>query len=93
MKITTLRNVSSLPPLFDSNHSKSLKLFRHIKKSSASLTKLCLEGKVTRERNRDKPKQSWRDNVIMWLQPNEMQTKHAQDHNKCQEISYVHNQM
>lgn len=57
MKITTLRNVDILPPIFDIIRSKSLKLFGHIKRLSAGLTKLCVEGEVPGGRNRGKPKQ------------------------------------
>ena len=43
-KISTLRELTSLPPLFDNIKSKTL--FGHIKRSSVGLSKLCLEGMI-----------------------------------------------
>ena len=46
IKISTLRNKTSLPSLFDKIKSKTLKLFGHVKRSSVGLSKLCFEGMV-----------------------------------------------
>ena len=64
--ISTLRNKTSLPPLFDKIKSKTLKLFGHIKRSSVGLSKLCFEGMVQGKRSRGKPKKRWRDNILPW---------------------------
>ena len=65
-RISTLRNKTSLPPLFDKIKSKTLKLFGHIKRSSVGLSKLCFEGMVQGKRSRGKPKRRWRDNILPW---------------------------
>ena len=65
-KITTLRELTSLPPLFDKVKSKTLKLFGHIKRSSVGLSKLCLEGMMEGKRSRGRPKRRWRDNILEW---------------------------
>ena len=65
-KISTLRELTSLPPLFDNIKSKTLKLFGHIKRSSVGLSKLCLEGMIQGKRSRGRPKRRWRDNIFEW---------------------------
>ena len=58
--------MTNATPLFDTIKSRSLKLFGHIKRSTAGLSKLCLEGLIQGKRNRGKPKLRWRDNIIEW---------------------------
>ena len=65
-RISTLRNKTSLPPLFDKIKSKTLKLFGHIKRSSVGLSKLCFEGMVQGKRGKGKPKRRWRDDILSW---------------------------
>ena len=64
--IFTLRNKTSLPPLFDKIKSKTLKFFGHIKRSSVGLSKLCFEGMVQGKSGGGKPKRRWRDNTLPW---------------------------
>ena len=66
VKISVLRQMTNANPLFDMIKSRTLKLFGHIKRSTAGLSKLCLEGLIQGKRNRGKPKLRWRDNIIEW---------------------------
>ena len=65
-KISTLRQITSLPPLFDKIKSKTLKLFGHVKRSTTGLSKLCFEGMLEGKRSRGKPNQRWRNNIFEW---------------------------
>ena len=73
-KITTLRRLTALPPLFDKIKRKTLKLYGHVKRSSSGLSKVCFEGLVEGKRNRGKPKQRWRDNILEWSSINDWST-------------------
>ena len=44
IRISTLRNTTTLPPLFDNVKSKCLKLFGHVKRSEVGLSKICFEA-------------------------------------------------
>lgn len=46
MESTIFGNVTNSPSLFDTIHSKSLKLFGHIRRSSKGFVKFCLEHMV-----------------------------------------------
>ena len=70
IRITTLRNKTSLIPIFDVIKSRTLKLFGHVKRSSLGLSKLCFEGMVQGKRSRGKPKQRWRNNILQWTNLN-----------------------
>lgn len=72
--MANVRNVIILPPLFGNIHSKPLKLFGCGKKSNKVLTKLCLEGLVSRKRSKGEPKYRWTDNAILWSPSNELQS-------------------
>ena len=61
IKITTLRDLTKIPILFDKIKSKTLKLYGHIKRSKTGLSKLCLEGLITGKINKGEPKYRWRD--------------------------------
>ena len=91
IKISTLREKTSLPPLFDKIKSKTLKLFGHVKRSSVGLSKLCFEGMVEGKRSRGKPKQRWRDNIPSWSNLKDWQSvnQSALDRTKWREISFV----
>ena len=65
-RITTLRNKTSLTPLFDKIKCKTLKLYGHIKRSTTGVSKICLEGMIEGKRNRGKPRTRWRDNILSW---------------------------
>ena len=65
-RISTLRNKTSLPPIFDKIKSKTLKLFGHMKRSSVGLSKLCFEGMVEGKRGRGRSRRRWRDNILPW---------------------------
>ena len=65
-RISTLREKTSLPPLFCKIKSKTLKLFGHVKRSTSGLSKLCFEGMVQGKRSRGRPKQRWRENIPSW---------------------------
>ena len=56
-RISTLRDKTSLPPLFNKIKSKTLKLFGHVKRSTTGLSKLCFEGMVEGKRSRGKPRE------------------------------------
>ena len=66
VSISALRQLTSLPPLFDKIKIKTLKLYGHIKRSTCGLSKLCFEGLLEGKRNRGKPKQRLRDNILKW---------------------------
>jgi len=93
-RILTLRNVTSLPPLFDRVKSKTLKLFGHVKRSSIGLSKLCFEGMVEGKRSRGKPKRRWRDNILPWSNTEHWCSinKLALDRKKWKEISHMGSQ-
>ena len=65
-RITTLRNKTSLTPLFDKIKCKTLKLYGHVKRSTTGVSKICLEGMIEGKRNRGKPRTRWRDNILSW---------------------------
>ena len=94
ISISTLRQQTSLPPLFDTVKSKTLKLFGHIKRSQVGLSKLCFEGLVEGKRNRGRPKQRWRDSLLSWsnTQDWDMINKLTQDRRKWKKISHVSSQ-
>ena len=94
IKISTLRNKTSLPPLFDNIKSKCLKLFGHTKRSTAGLSKICLEGMVEGKRSRGKPKARWRSNIPLWSNISDWSVINSStsDRKKWREISYVGSQ-
>ena len=57
IRISTLREKTSLTSLFDKIKSKTLKLFGHVKRSPVGLSKLCFEGMIEGKRSRGRPKQ------------------------------------
>lgn len=61
--ITTLENIANSLPHFDNICSISLKLYGYIKRSSAGLAKLCLEGFVPGKRSTRK--QMWGNKIIL----------------------------
>ena len=89
IKISTLRNKTSLPSLFDKIKSKTLKLFGHVKRSSVGLSKLCFEGMVEGKRSRGKPRQRWRDNISSWSKTDDWGSinRFALDRKKWRKIS------
>ena len=94
IRISTLRNITSLPPLFDMIKSKTLKLFGHVKRSSVGFSKLCFEGMVDGKRGRGKPRQRWRDNIPSWSNIKDWNkiNQFALDRKKWKEISHVGSQ-
>ena len=94
IKITTLRNLTSLSPLFDIVKSRCLKLYGHIKRSSLGLAKLCLEGIVPGKRKRGRPKGRWRDNILIWSASQNWSAinKLVLDRKKWRQISHVGSQ-
>ena len=94
IKISTLRNKTSLPPLFNNIKSKCLKLFGHTKRSTVGLSKICFEGLVEGKRSRGKPKQRWRSNIPLWSNINDWSVINSltSDRKKWREISYVGSQ-
>ena len=93
-KISTLRQITSLPPLFDKIKSKTLKLFGHVKRSTTGLSKLCFEGMLEGKRSRGKPKQRWRNNILEWSPIKDWATINqlTQDREVWRNISHVGSQ-
>jgi len=91
IRITTLREKTSLTPLFEKIKSKTLKLFGHVKRSSIGLSRLCFEGMIEGKRSRGRPKQRWRDNIPSWSNLRDWNTINdcVLDRKTWREISYV----
>ena len=97
-RISTLREITSLPPLFGKIKSKTLKLFGHVKRSTTGLSKLCFEvcfeGMIQGERSRARPKHRWRDNIPSWsgIQTWDSINQNALDRTKWKSLSHVNSQ-
>ena len=91
IRITKLREKTSLLPLFDKIKSKTLKLFGHVKRSSVGMSKVCFEGLIEGKRSRGKPKQRWRDKIPSWSNLSDWNTINqcALDRKKWRAISFV----
>ena len=94
IKISALREKTSLPPLFGKIKSKTLKLFGHVKRSSSGLSKLCLEGMVQGKRSRGRPRHRWRENIPSWsgIQTWDSINQAALDRAKWKNLSHVSSQ-
>ena len=94
VRITTLRDKTSLPPLLYTIKSKTLKLFGHIKRSKVGLSKLCFEGMINGKRSRGKPKQRWKDNILPWSNLGNWGTVNqlVKDRKKWRVLSHVNSQ-
>ena len=94
INISTLRNKTSLPPIFDVVRSRTLKLFGHVKRSSVGFSKLCFEGMIQGKRGRGKPKQRWRNNILTWTNIGDWNTinRLALDRKEWKRISHVGSQ-
>ena len=94
IRISTLRNTTTLPPLFDNVKSKCLKLFGHVKRSEVGLSKICFEGMVEGKRSRGKPKLRWKNNIPTWSNQADWNVinRLASDRKKWRLISYLGSQ-
>ena len=95
IKLTTLRRKTNLSPIIvDKIHSRSLKLYGHINISKKGLSKLCLEGIVPGQRGRGKPKNRWRDNILLWSSADNWSQLNnlTQDRKRWREINHVSSQ-
>ena len=94
VRISTLRQRTSLSPLFETIKSKTLKLYGHMKRSQVELFKLCFEGLIEGKRNRGRPKQRWCDNLPSWSNTQDWNTinRLTQDRSKWKKISHVSSQ-
>ena len=94
IKISTLRNITSLPPLFDKIKSRCLKLFGHVKRSTVGLAKICFEGTLEGKRSRGRPRMRWRNNILLWSNIDNWSNinKIVPDRKKWREISHVGSQ-
>ena len=70
VSIKELLETTTLTPIVSIIKSKVLKLFGHVKRSKAGLSKICLEGIVEGNRKQGRPHKRWRDNVYTWSQLN-----------------------
>ena len=93
-RISTLREITSLPPLFGKIKSKTLELFGHVKRSTTGLSKLCFEGMIQGKRSRGRPKQRWRDNIPSWsgIHTWDSINHNALDRTKWKSLSHVSSQ-
>ena len=94
IKISTLRNITSLPARFDKIKSRCLKLFVHVKRSTVGLAKICFEGTFEGKRSRGRPRMRWRNNILLWSNIENWSNinKIVPDWKKLREISHVGSQ-
>jgi len=94
IKISTLRNLTSLCPLFYRVKSKSPKWYGHVKRSSLGLAKQCLEGLIQGKRSRPKGKPRNRCYFLIWSPCNDWSSLILliQDRKRWRTISHVDSQ-